>query len=82
VIYISKYVLLLFYEQPFLGIFDSLSHLSGFFGIFDSFFLGFFGIFDSLLSSITPSSINISIGVSTTLHFSESQKYTSPVLLL
>ena len=92
-----------FNQHPFFGIFESLSHLSGFFGIFDSFFLGFFGIFDSffigffgifdsfflgffgindpLLVSIS-SSINISIGVSTSLHFSESQKYTSPVILL
>ena len=76
--------------HPFLGIFESLhlldfeSAILGFFGILDSFFLGFFGILDSFflgffgindpLSSSSSSSINISIGVLTSLHSFESQK--------
>ena len=74
--------------QPFLGIFESLhlfdfeSSFLGFFGILDSFFLGFFGILDSFFFGFfgindplsSSSSINISIGVLTYLHSSESQK--------
>ena len=56
----------------FFGIFDSF--FFGFFGIFDSFFFGFFGISEPPTSSSPSSSMNISIGVSTSLHSLESQK--------
>ena len=63
------------FESSFLGFFGILdSFFLGFFGILDSFFLGFFGINDPLSSSSSSSSINISIGVLTSLHSSESQK--------